>query len=58
VVAQVCGPRSISYRVVSIEDDPVLADQYAEYIPVTLVDGKQHDFYRVDADRLAAALDR
>jgi hypothetical protein len=57
-VAQVCAPRSISYRVVSIEDDPALADQYAEYIPVTLVDGKQHDFYRVDAGRLAAALDR
>lgn len=57
-MAQVCVPRAIGYRVVSIEDDPVLADQYAEYIPVTLVDGKQHDFYRVDAGRLAAVLDR
>lgn len=58
MVAQVCGPRGIGYRVVSIEDDPVLADRFAEYIPVTMVDGKQHDFYRVDPDRLSATLDR
>ena len=58
VVEQVCGRRGIGYRVVSIEDDPVLADRYAEYIPVTMVDGQQHDFYRVDPERLAAALDR
>lgn len=58
MVASVCGPRGIGYRVLSIDDDPVLADRYAEYIPVTLVDGKQHDFYRADPARLAAALDR
>ena len=58
VVEQVCGQRGIGYRVVSIEDDPVLADRYAEYIPVTMVDGQQHDFYRVDPERLAAVLDR
>ena len=58
VVAQVCRERGEAYRVVSIEDDPTLADRYAEYIPVILVDGEQHDFYRVDPVRLAAALDR
>jgi hypothetical protein len=58
IVAEVCDPRGIGYRVVSIEDDPGLADQYAEFIPVTLVDGQRHDFYRVDAARLSAALDR
>ena len=40
----------------SIEDDPSLADEHAEYIPVILVDGRRHDFYRVDPARLAAAL--
>lgn len=58
VVEQVCTPRGIRFAVVSIEDDPVLADRYAEYIPVTMIDGKQHDFYRVDPERLGAALDR
>ena len=41
-----------------VDDDPALLDRYAEEIPVTLVDGRQHDFWRVDPDRLRAALRR
>jgi hypothetical protein len=33
-----------------------LFEQYAEQIPVTLVDGRQHDFWRVDPLRLKKAL--
>jgi glutaredoxin len=29
---------------------------YGEMIPVTLIDGVQHDFWRVDENRLRAAL--
>jgi len=29
---------------------------YGEMIPVTLIDGVQHDFWRVDPDRLRRAL--
>jgi len=32
--------------------------QYSEMIPVTFVDGVQHDFWRVREDRLRAALQR
>lgn len=32
--------------------------QYSEMIPVTFVDGVQHDFWRVSEDRLRAALRR
>jgi hypothetical protein len=31
---------------------------FSEEIPVTFVDGRQHDFWRVDATRLRAALAR
>lgn len=58
VVAEVCGERGVAFEVVSIEGDPELADRYGEYIPVVLVDGRQLDYFRVDRDRLAAALDR
>ena len=58
VVAEVCAQTGAGYQVISIEDDPALADRYAEYIPVILVDGEQHDFYRVDPKRLTAALNR
>jgi hypothetical protein len=42
----------------SIEDDPALREQYWEQIPVTFVDGRQHDYWRVDESRLRAALAR
>lgn len=58
VVAEVCAQVGVEYEVLSIEDDPMLADRYAEYIPVVLVDGQQHDFYRVDPVRLTAAINR
>ena len=56
VVAAVCAGTGDTFVERSILDDPELADLYWEQIPVTLVDGTQHDFWRVDADRLRAAL--
>lgn len=56
IVAKVCAELGEQYEVVSILDDPVLADRYSEEIPVVFVDGRQHDFWRVDADRLRRAL--
>lgn len=56
VVAAVCAEVGTDYMVRSILDDPVLADRYWEQIPVVLVDGRQHDFWRVDPARLRAAL--
>jgi hypothetical protein len=56
VVAAVCAETGDSFVELSILDDPELADLYWEQIPVTLVDGVQHDFWRVDAARLRIAL--
>ena len=56
VIAHVCAELGVDYVQLSILDDPELYDRYWEQIPVTLVDGEQHDFWRVDADRLRAAL--
>lgn len=41
----------------SIADDPELAAEYAEEIPVVLLDDRVHTIWRVDRERLAAALD-
>jgi hypothetical protein len=42
---------------ITAEDfDPALKAEYWEQIPVTLVNGKRHDFWRVDADRLRKAI--
>ncbi len=41
-----------------IEGDLVLEEKYGEKIPVILIDGRHHDFWRVDPDRFRSSLDR
>ena len=55
-VVAVCADTGASWEELSILDDPVLADRFSEQIPVILVDGAVHDFWRVDAQRLTAAI--
>jgi hypothetical protein len=55
-IAQVCAETGDTWQELSIEDDPALYDAYWERIPVILVDGRPHDFWRVDPVRLRAAL--
>jgi hypothetical protein len=42
----------------SILDDADLREEYAEDIPVVLIDGRVHSNWHVDAERLDAALTR
>ena len=56
VVQRVAEDTGTGWRELSILDDQALAAVYAEQIPVVLVDGEQHDFWRVDEQRLRAAL--
>lgn len=56
VIAAVAGDLGVPWREQSILDDPALLAEYGEWIPVTFVDGRQHDYYRVDETRLRAAL--
>ena len=56
VIERVCADLGESYDEISILDDPALPERFGEEIPVTFVDGRQHDFWRVDEERLRAAL--
>jgi hypothetical protein len=56
VIARVCVDLGEEYVEVSIDGDPELQHRFGEEIPVTFVDGRQHDFWRVDEARLRAAL--
>jgi glutaredoxin len=56
IVARVCADVGTAYDEVDVTTDPDLQRRYGEQIPVTLVDGEQHDFWRVDERRLRAAL--
>jgi glutaredoxin len=56
IVDQVCAELGVGWSEVDITTDPKLFEEYGEQIPVTFVDGKQHDFWRVDPVRLKKAL--
>ena len=56
VVRTVCDELGESFDEVDISASPDLMDRFGEEIPVTFVDGEQHDFWRVDPDRLRSAL--
>ena len=46
----------VEFEEKSILDDPALLDAYAEEIPVVLIDDRVHTIWRVDENRLRAAL--
>lgn len=48
--------QSVRVESLSIEDDEDLHDEYWEQIPVLLINGKVHNYWRIDADRLTKAL--
>ncbi len=56
VIERVAADTGAQVEELSILDDPALSERYWELIPVVLVDGEQHDFYRVDESRLRAAV--
>jgi hypothetical protein len=50
------GAPEVRVEELSILDDPELHERYVEDIPVVLVDGRQHTYWRVDPARLRTAL--
>lgn len=56
VIERVCADTGERYLELSVDDDPALAERFGEEVPVTFVDGRQHDFWRVDEARLRRAL--
>lgn len=58
VISAVCAETGDSFDEVSVDSDDELRRLYSEQVPVVFVDGVQHDFWRVDTDRLRRALAR
>lgn len=56
VVLRVTAELGADFEERSILEDPELYEAYWEKIPVTLVDGRPHDYWRVDERRLRTAL--
>ncbi len=58
VIAAVAGQAGVGWAERDITESPDDLAAYADMVPVTFVDGVQHDFWRVSEGRLRAALAR
>lgn len=56
VVAEVCADLGVSWDESDLSVEPDELAKWWDKIPVTLVDGEVHNFWRVDPDRLRRAL--
>jgi glutaredoxin len=59
VVREVCAARGEAWAEVDV-DAPEHADlraRWTDLVPVVTVDGRHHDHWRIDADRLRGALE-
>jgi glutaredoxin len=46
----------VSLEKENILENPVLLDKYSEQIPVLLINGQIHNYWRIDTERLREAL--
>jgi glutaredoxin len=58
VIEQVAGDLGVPWEELDITQDEALYGRWWEQIPVTLVDGEQHDFWRISESRLRDVLAR
>jgi hypothetical protein len=58
VITRVAADLGVPWEERDITQSPDDLAAYSEQIPVTLIDGVQHDYWRVSEDRLRAALAR
>ncbi len=58
VIARVTAELGEGFEERDIDASPADLSEYSDMIPVTFVDGVQHDFWHVSEERLRAALRR
>ena len=55
-VQRICLDLGVLWQAVDVDADPELRAEYGDRVPVIMVDGREHAFWRVDEPRLRASL--
>jgi glutaredoxin len=55
-VARICAELGLGFATADVDADPELRAEYGDRVPVIMVDGREHGFFRVEQERLRAAL--
>jgi glutaredoxin len=56
-VARVAADAGVGWRERDVDAEPDLRDEYSDRVPVVLLDGREHAYWRVDEQRLRNALE-
>jgi glutaredoxin len=57
-LARVAAATGEAWREVDVDTDPALLEEYWDRVPVILLDGVEHGYWRVEEERLARDLAR
>jgi len=51
-VERVAATAGVTWEELDVDTDTALLDEYSDLVPVILLDGKTHGYWRVEEDRL------
>jgi glutaredoxin len=55
-VARICAELDVQWSALDVDSDPEWRAEYGDRVPVILVDGDEHGYWKVEEDRLRRAL--
>ncbi|RRO13281.1 glutaredoxin family protein [Saccharopolyspora rhizosphaerae] len=55
-VRRICGELGVGWSVSDVDTDSELRAEYGDRVPVILIDGVEHGFWKVEEERLRRAL--
>jgi glutaredoxin len=58
LLRRLSGELGFAYREVDVDASAVLRDQFSDRVPVIMIDGKEHGYWRVEEPRFRTALAR
>ncbi|HEY8371943.1 MAG TPA: glutaredoxin family protein [Pseudonocardiaceae bacterium] len=57
-VRRICGELGVPWTAVDVDSDPELRAEYGDRVPVILIDGAEHGYWKVEEERFRRALTR
>ncbi|NKQ58400.1 glutaredoxin family protein [Amycolatopsis sp. K13G38] len=55
-VERICGELGVEWTTADVDSDPEWRAEYGDRVPVILIDGAEHGYWKVEEDRLRKAL--
>jgi glutaredoxin len=55
-IERICGELGVEWKTVDVDSDPEWRAEYGDRVPVILVDGVEHGYWKVEEERLRKAL--